>query len=484
MALRSWRVGSYRRFGVLAFLAVLLGVPPGRALAVSFTDLPPALQALPQSTLLSLFSVSFESPSLAAEVARLRVHADPDGDPIAPCAGLAQVISAYQQTSDARRSLLDLAAIYVQRGDWQTAEAPFRYVMETRAGQSEARVAHFRLIELHRLWGTPPGVDVIEECRLAVEAYAGTPEEGLGRMMLADMLAAKKSSDAAYQEFERVLGDSPDRPYAAYARIRYAGALVDAGKAESALAVIAPALADPLWGGRASYARGRAYAQQEMVDAATADFERAALTADSLWFQSDAYRELARLYTKKGNVIKASECLQACLNSHPFRPDAPPLRVELLRNLVSLGDPVRVAAMATKLKRQVQNIKWRYSQEQIDYVVPACDEILKSCESAPPGSRGTEAGPAVDYAWADDPAVRLDLLRSLLATGNPARTAVMAMCLRIDVQNDEGLYAQDKYDAIVLGCKELEGQCEDALRSSYGALPMATAKAEPTLLLK
>ena len=37
---------------------------------------------------------------------------------------------------------------------------------------------------------------------------------------------------------------------------------------------------------------------------------------------------------------------------------------------------------------------------------------------------------------------------------------------------------------VLLGCKELEGQCEDALRSSYGALPMATAKAEPTLLLK
>jgi len=46
---------------------------------ISPTELPPSLRALPMDALLSLFSVSFETPSMAAEVARLRAWGRPRG---------------------------------------------------------------------------------------------------------------------------------------------------------------------------------------------------------------------------------------------------------------------------------------------------------------------------------------------------------------------------------------------------------------------
>ncbi|MCJ7821817.1 MAG: tetratricopeptide repeat protein, partial [Armatimonadetes bacterium] len=170
--------------------------------------------------LLSLFEVSFETPNVAAEIARHRAWAPPVADEVAACDGLARVIRDYPRTSDARRALLDIGGIYARKGDWRSAEAPFRYVMEMMEGQSAARIAHFRLIELYRYAGTPQGVDAIDECRAAVAAYAGTDEEGLGRMLLADMLAARESFQPAFEEFQRVVDRFPGRPYTNYARIR------------------------------------------------------------------------------------------------------------------------------------------------------------------------------------------------------------------------------------------------------------------------
>ncbi len=181
---------------------------------------PPALRSLPPDTLLQVFSFSDKPPLLAAEVARFRawISPIPDANAVDETPRLAEVIRKYPATSDALRALTDLCGIYAHKGDFATAEAPFRYVMTLKAGQREGRIAHFRLIELHRYQVAPQGVDVLDECRAAITAYAGTPEEGLGHLILADTLAEKTEYDRAMPEFQIVLDKFYEQPYARFAR--------------------------------------------------------------------------------------------------------------------------------------------------------------------------------------------------------------------------------------------------------------------------
>ena len=210
----------FLRAGAVAGLLLVVGPRP--SWAASASDLPSSLQALPMEKLLGAFSISWEPPSLAADIARQRAWLAPEPNDIAACPRLAKVVQDYVGTSDARRALLDIAGAYARAGDWPAAEAPFRYVMEVKEGQTEARIARFRLVEMYRYAGATPPVDAIAECRSAVEACGGTPEEGLGRMLLGDMLADEGAYEAAFAEFERVLREFANQPYTTYARIRYA----------------------------------------------------------------------------------------------------------------------------------------------------------------------------------------------------------------------------------------------------------------------
>ena len=61
-----------RRFVlVLCLTLAALAAAPVRSLAVSPANLPPVLQKLPLEDLVKAFSVSWETPSIAAETARL-----------------------------------------------------------------------------------------------------------------------------------------------------------------------------------------------------------------------------------------------------------------------------------------------------------------------------------------------------------------------------------------------------------------------------
>ena len=128
-------------------------------------------------------------------------------------------------------------------------------------------------------------------------------------MLLADLLAEQDQSEEAFSEFERVLEEHPGQPYSNYARIRYTLALEDKGRCDRALEVIAPVLDDPIWGGRAHYARGKAYGGQQNMEAAITDFLVAARTADSVYIRGEAYAELAYIYERKGNFERAQEYL-------------------------------------------------------------------------------------------------------------------------------------------------------------------------------
>lgn len=146
---------------------LLLTMIGTRGAAVSPSDMPPSLRALPIESLLNLFAVPFETPNIAAEVARQHVWVPPVDNEVDLCPAYAEVIRRYPRTSDARRCLLDIATVYAKQGDWPTAEAPFRYVMEIAKGRAEAKIAHLRLLELYRYTGAPDGVDVIGECEAA-----------------------------------------------------------------------------------------------------------------------------------------------------------------------------------------------------------------------------------------------------------------------------------------------------------------------------
>lgn len=377
------------RAAAAAAVAVLLlaGVPTTSA-ATSVGDLPPSVRALPMDRLLSLFEVSFETPNVAGEIARHRAWAPPVADEVAACDGLARVIREYPRTSDARRALLDIGGIYARKGDWRSAEAPFRYVMEMMKGQSAARIAHFRLIEMYRYAGAPGRMDPITECRAAVNAYAGTPEEGLGRMLLGDLLAERRSFEAAFAEFERVIEQFPNQPYTSYARIRYALALTGGGEYERAREVLAPVLEDPVWAGRAYWARGEAYRGEGNTDAAVADYRRGAQAADSLWIRGESCLELGHIYASKFQLGPAREWLQACLAITPSRPDRLEIRREIINNLYASGAYVEAAEGAIELEMYVLNAPARYSEAEITETTRLCDDILDRCEMRLSGTGG------------------------------------------------------------------------------------------------
>lgn len=374
------RCGRCGLAAILPFLVVL--VSSTTCTGASPAELPPSLRALPMDVLLSLFSVSFESPNMAAEVARLRAWAPASDTKSEACSALADVIVRYPRTSDARRALLDICGVYAGMGEWDTAEAPFRYVMEARSGQPEARVARFRLAELYRYTGRRSYA--ILECRSGIEACAGTPEEGLGRALLADILAEQDDQrEQAFTEFERVLHEHPGQPYSSYARIQYALALVDCRRYDRALEVIAPVLDDPVWGGRARCAEGKAYAGRQNADAAITALLLAARTADSVFIRGEAYAELARVYEARRDFNNAQECLGNCMGIAPLPgKELLDMNLQRLHLLCASGQYIKAAALAVELEMAVTNQRSRYSEREMDHAIRSCNSILDSCEKA------------------------------------------------------------------------------------------------------
>lgn len=371
---------SVVRAGAAVLLLVLLA--PGARCATTMMDLPPALQAIPMKALLDAFGTTFETPSLAAEVARFRAWAPPASDEVAVCPGLGRVMQDYPGTSDARLALYDLCSIYARKDDWTSVEAPFRYVMERYPGTSTARIAYLKLIDMYQYAGAPVGVDPIAECRAAIEAYAGTPEEGFGRMLLADMLAAKEAYEASFQEFERTIAQFPGQPYSSYARIRFGLHLVGAGQYDRALEVTEPVLADPAWSGRALYARGAARAGKGAMDAAIADYEKAARTADSVYIRADAYFALSEIYEQRGQHGRARECLEANLAISSMRRDQPQIRLSIIRQMQAAGEHLAAAQAAVALEKDMLNAPGRYGKSELSSSVWTCNEILDACEAA------------------------------------------------------------------------------------------------------
>lgn len=375
---------AVQAYAVLSFTALLLalaGIEARAADPISAQDLPPALRAVPMEALLGAFSVPHEPPAIAAEIARLDAWTPP-GDDLQACPALAQVMAKYPGTADARRALFDLARVYASRGDWQAAEAPFRYVMEAFAGRAEGRIARLRLIEFYRHTDPPLASQGITECRAAIAEFVGTPEEGLGRMLSAELLSYQGKYPEAFAEYDRVMEKFSAQPYAGYACMRYALTLCEAGQAERAKQVVEPFLEDPVWSGRVHYARGCANSNLSLTDAAVADYERAARTADSLWFRSEAHRELARLLAERGEVSRATSQLRECLAVYPLRKDNLELRLNIVRNLYASKQHLAAAQEALTLKLDALNSPQRYLPEEISMISGACSEILDKCEAA------------------------------------------------------------------------------------------------------
>lgn len=227
--------------------------------------------------------------------------------------------------------------------------------METFAGRREARIARLRLVEFYRQADPPLLSQAVSECRAAISAFPGTPEEGVGHMLMADLLACKGEYSEAFAEYERVIREFSAQPYAPYARVRYALALCDGGDPEGAKVTVEPVLEDPVWGGRAHYARGFANLRLGLADAAIVDFERAAQGADSLWFRSESRRELARLLAERGQLPSAISHLKRCLDEYPLRKDMLDIRLEIVRSLSASGKHLAAAQAVLALKLDLLN---------------------------------------------------------------------------------------------------------------------------------
>jgi tetratricopeptide (TPR) repeat protein len=141
-------------------------------------------------------------------------------------------------------------------------------------------------------------------------------------------------------------------------------------------------LNDPTWGGRAHYARALANSTLGLTDAAAADYERAALTADSLWFRSEAHRELAVILAKRGQFALAPDHLRMCLRSYPLRKDDLDIRLEIVRNLHTSGDYLGASQEALALELDAQNAPSRYLPQAVAVITAACDAILDDCSAA------------------------------------------------------------------------------------------------------
>ena len=194
---------------LLLLLTALLALAlPALSPAASVSALPAPLQVLSSEELVHLFSVDFEPPNLAAEIARHHAWAPNPADAEDLIPGFVQVLRTYPGTADARRALLDIAQIYVDKKKWDQAEAPFRYVMDVAQGKPEARIAHLRLLEMYTYSGAPDGVDPVAELQAAAKTYAGTPEEGLAKMLLGDLLVKNGKYGEGFVQYRDVIAAS------------------------------------------------------------------------------------------------------------------------------------------------------------------------------------------------------------------------------------------------------------------------------------
>ncbi len=123
---------------------------------------------------------------------------------------------------------------------------------------ARAVLAHFRLFEFYHSQKTPQGVDAVKECCAAIAAYAGTPEEGLGHLILGDVLDPAGKYDEAFAEYQTVIEKFPDQPYASFAHIRYGLSLEKAKKWQPAIVAVAPVMNDPPGPGGPVTVRGKA----------------------------------------------------------------------------------------------------------------------------------------------------------------------------------------------------------------------------------
>jgi len=382
--------------------ALLLAATVRPSAAASRADLPAALQEVPASELIRLFAVPFEPPCLPAEIARHRVWQSTVADAEQLVPAFVQVARRYPGTSDARRALMDIASIYVDKGDRAKGEAIFRYVMEEAKGRPEGRIAHLRLIEFRKEITPPPGVDPVAECQAAVEAYAGTPEEGLARLELGDLLVKAKRPIDGFVEYETVIARFPRQPYSTYARIRYAQGLMDREDWDEARAVLGPALKDPTWGGRAYWVRGETYARQGKRQQAISDLTRACATGDGTWVRGQAYLELARVSAAAGDFDKALGCYETYQRlSPPGRVQRLDIRIEVVRTLFAAKRYAEAAEAVLAVEAEVEAkpvdfYLWddaNKARALLDPIYDQCLAALAQPAAAPPAAKGKRSGP-------------------------------------------------------------------------------------------
>jgi len=382
------------RVGIIGTALLLLTLTPVTSLAVSFSDLPAPLQTIPSDDLVRLFSVTFEPPNLAAEIARHHAWAPNPADAEDLIPGFVQVLRTYPGTADARRALLDIAQIYVDKKKWAQAEAPFRYVTEVAKGKPEGRIAHLRLLEMHSYSGAPDGVDPVAELRAAAKEYAGTPEEGLAKLLLGDLLVKNGKHEEGFVQYRDVIYRFPRESYGRYARLRYALGLLEKDEYDKAAETLVPLLDDPIWSGRAYWVRGRVFAAERRPTEAIADLAKASQTADSVWVRGRCYYELGRLYTDEGWDVKARDCFVTYLRFLPPPAERLDVQITLLQNLLRAKRFVEAAEMATEVELQIETAPGLYakgdsarSKTELDPIIAQCQAVLAG-EGGPQGEGG------------------------------------------------------------------------------------------------
>ncbi len=344
-------------------VALLLLALSAASFATSYSDLPAALQAIPPDDLVHLFSLDFEPPNLAAEIAHHHAWAPNPADPADLVPGLVQVLKTYPGTADARRSLLDIGHIYLDKKDWAKAEAPFRYVMEVAQGKPEARIAHLRLLEMYSYWGAPEGVDLVAEFQAATKDFAGTPEEGHAKMLLGDYLVKQGKHEEGFLQYRDVLARFSGEPFGRYTRLRYALALLEKEQFDKAIDLLVPLLDDPIWSGRAYWVRGRIFARQQRYPEAIADLTKASQTADSVWVRGRCYYELGRAYTEEDFDAKARDCFVTYLRFLPDPAERLDVQITLLQNLLRAKRFVEAAEMATGIEMEIETAPSFYAKD-------------------------------------------------------------------------------------------------------------------------
>jgi len=259
--------------------------------------------------------------------------------------------------------------------------------MEVAKGKAEARIAHLRLLEVHSYSDAPRGADVVAELREAIKAYAGTPEEGLARMLLGDLLVKQGKREDGFVQYRDVIVRFPAEPYARYARLRLALALEGQNECAKAREVLGPVLDDPIWGGRAYWIRGKLNVRECRYDAAVADFATAIRTADSVWVRGQCYLELARVYTEQGWADKARDAYAAYMRFSPSREERLDVQLGIVRSLLRAKRYVEAAQAAIEVEMEVDTTAaTRYTKGDAERVKTELDPIIAQCEAALPSA--------------------------------------------------------------------------------------------------